>query len=150
MSPAPLSSEYLSKRDELKAQQVTIQREEELKQRQVLDWLRHQHQVEEQNRALQRQLQEKRESERYSKELDRAYAKQIDYRVAKTREIDQSRFLSAFELKQNHQSALLSQILDRDKSRKELHALGQAERGGAGKHGGRMVFVHSGAKMVLS
>ena len=79
-------------------------------------------------KALSEQIAEKQQTLQYQRDLDKAYAQQIDYRVARTREIDQNRYLKEIERKRAHQHALLEQISQRSQSRSEFQQVLEAEQ----------------------
>ena len=120
LAPKKDSSELLGEKDELKALQVAKQREELMRQREVLEGIRKQRGVQEIRKALSLQIAEKQQIAQYEKDLDSAYAQQIDYRVARTREIELNRYQKEIDLKKAHQSALLEQISHRSESKSEL------------------------------
>lgn len=146
--PVSPSRDYLSKKDELKAIEVSQQREAEFRQQLVFEWLRQQQRTEEVHRVLQKQLQEQRNTQQYHAGLEKAYAKQIEYRVEKSREIDRSRYLHDIETKRNYQSALRTQIAEKQHPRRDLRKLIAAERLELNKASG--VFQVNAAKVLLS
>lgn len=123
-----VSQDMLAKRDELRALQEGQRKEQELKQREVLDWLKKRQQMQELTHGLSKQIEEKRENRRFAREVDRAYAQQIDYRLSKIREIDQHRVESQTRSRDSYKSALLRQISERSQSKQDLARLGQAEQ----------------------
>lgn len=128
IAPKKDSPELIGRKDELKALQVTQQREAERRQREVMEQIRKQKDTESVRKALSQQIAEKHQTHQYQKDLDKAYAQQIDYRVARTREIDQNRHLKDVERKRTHQQALLMQISQRSESRSELKHVLEAEQ----------------------
>lgn len=128
VSVAKASQDMLAKRDELRAMQEGQKKEQEMKQREVIEWLRRRQQVQELKHGLTKQLEEKKETRRFAREVDKAYAQQIDYRISKIREIDQHRLESENRSRDSYKSALLKQISDRSQSRQDLARLGQAEQ----------------------
>lgn len=122
------SQELLAKRDELKALQEVQRKEDLMKQREVLESIKRRQQMRELNRALSKQLEEKRENTRIEREIDQAYARQINFRLAKIREIDRNRQQNIHQSRDSYKSALLLQISERSKSRQDLARLGRDEQ----------------------
>lgn len=123
-----VSQDMLAKRDELRALQEGQRKEQEFKQREVLEWLKKRKQMQELNHGLSKQLEEKRENKRFAREVDKAYAQQIDYRLSKIREIDQHRVESQTRSRDSYKSALLRQISERSQSRQDLARLGHEQQ----------------------
>jgi len=128
IAPRKDPPELIGRKDELKALQVVQQREAETKQREVMEELRKRKDVEGVRKALSQQITEKQLTAQYHKDLDKAYAQQIDYRVARTHEIEQNRYMKEIERKKAHQHALLEQISQRSQSRSEFQQVLQEEQ----------------------